>query len=535
MIYLGMILQNRFLVGQRLGSGGFAETFDVSDRGTPKLLKVLKIPPAIDEDYRKAVSLFQREAEVLRHLHHPGIPRVEPDGYFTVELDRATEPYHCLVMEKIAGQNLEEWLSDNGVLSWELAIDWLNQLLEILDKLHQKQFFHRDIKPSNIMLKPDGKLVLIDFGAVREVSNTYLAKIGSRKEVTGLISPGYTPIEQVYGKAVPQSDFFALGCTFVHLLTGQHPIDIEEDANSGLLKWRSAIPHSKKRTHPKFVKFANLIDRLIEKFAGNRPKTVGEILQELETLDLPDSRNCWVQPLTTLKAEGWTAPLQFLRKRVKAIASGVAIASLGWWIFAPEIAFELNEVGHELNEVGYQEMDDGKLQQAELYLRISLLFDPKFGAARYNLGLVCKRLEKYECADKQYRLAAADPTDRVRAAALNNLGHLLLLLNQDVDEAIQYFSQGLKRVEEIAVKSNLNKNAGWAYFLKADYAKAEEHLQEAIALNPDNGEAYCILASVLAARGDRPNALLQQQRCQQSDFEDKENWIQIASHPLDSN
>jgi serine/threonine protein kinase len=87
------------------------------------------------------------------------------------------------------------------------AIDWLQQLVDILEKVHRLNYFHRDIKPQNIMRKPNGQLVLIDFGTAREVSETYMAKVEGGLNVTGIVSPGYTPPEQTNGKAVPASDF----------------------------------------------------------------------------------------------------------------------------------------------------------------------------------------------------------------------------------------------------------------------------------------------------------------------------------------
>ncbi len=83
MIQPGLILQNRFVVIQKLGEGGFCETFEVDDQGTRKVLKVLKVPRFVDEEYSRTVLLFQREHEVLSELDDPGIPKVEPDGYFT--------------------------------------------------------------------------------------------------------------------------------------------------------------------------------------------------------------------------------------------------------------------------------------------------------------------------------------------------------------------------------------------------------------------------------------------------------------------
>jgi WD40 repeat protein len=318
MIQLGLILQNRYRVVQQLGAGGFAETFEVNDRDTPKVLKVLDLDNFSSPGKKqKALSLFQREAHVLMRLNHPGIPRVEGDGYFTWSDGIITR--HCLVMEKIEGRNLQKWLQQNGnhPITQTQAIDWLKQLVVILDKLHEQQYFHRDIKPENIMLKPDGQLVLIDFGAVREVTNTYLIKIGD-EEVTGLYTPGYAPLEQMNGKAVPQSDFYALGRTFVHLLTGKHPHQLPED--DGDLIWRDCATQV---SEP----LADLIDELMAFLPKQRPENSQMILQRLAELELNGATELSVVLPTKLKGIGslntrsrWLKPSPKIRNALIGLA-----------------------------------------------------------------------------------------------------------------------------------------------------------------------------------------------------------------------
>ncbi|MDZ8184759.1 MAG: protein kinase [Nostoc sp. ChiSLP02] len=126
-------------------------------------------------------------------------------------------------MEKIEGVNLEQWMEFHNYqcISEAQALNWLKQLVEILALVHAHQYFHRDIKPQNIMLRPSGQLVLIDFGAVRQVTTTIVAG----NSHTRIISQGYSPPEQQNGYSVQQSDFFALGRTFIFLLTGKEPQD----------------------------------------------------------------------------------------------------------------------------------------------------------------------------------------------------------------------------------------------------------------------------------------------------------------------
>ncbi|QIZ69818.1 serine/threonine-protein kinase [Oxynema aestuarii] len=275
-----LLVQGRYQVVKLLGVGGFGKTYEALEKGTPKVLKVLV------ESNPKAIALFQQEAAVLQRLKHPGIPRVDPWGYFTYFANNSRTPIHCLVMEKIEGQNLEEWLHDRGniPITENQAIDWLCQLAEILHQVHAQQYFHRDLKPSNIMLRAaivrgsrtTEQLALIDFGSARAVSTTYLAKMAIGQKGTVIASKGYAPPEQENGKTMPQSDFYALGRTFVHLLTGRHPLDFY-DPHTDRLEWRVAAPHISRE-------MADFIDYLMARLPGQRPPNTEVLLQQLEDL-----------------------------------------------------------------------------------------------------------------------------------------------------------------------------------------------------------------------------------------------------------
>jgi serine/threonine protein kinase len=267
-----LLLEGRYRVTYKLGSGGFGKTYEVSDReGTLQVLKVL-----INND-AKYVELFQREAQVLTRLKHQGIPKAQSDAYFLFWPKNSQQPLHCLVMEKIEGLNLQQYIQKRGSpIDQKFAIQWLTQLVNILQEVHNQNFFHRDIKPSNIMLKVDGQLVLIDFGTAREITETFVAKQASG-QVTGVISAGYTPPEQLNGQAVPQSDFFALGRTFVYLLTATDPSKLY-DSYIDQLRWRDTAPGISPQ-------FADFLDRLMARFPNQRPQTAEVILQQLEEIN----------------------------------------------------------------------------------------------------------------------------------------------------------------------------------------------------------------------------------------------------------
>ncbi|MCZ8050177.1 MAG: WD40 repeat domain-containing serine/threonine-protein kinase, partial [Microcystis sp. LE19-41.2A] len=172
--------------------------------------------------------------------------------------------------------NLEQWLKQYDKLSQKRALKWLREITLILDKIHQQNWLHRDIKPPNIMLRNSGELVLIDFGTAREETQTYHQKVKGQ-QVTGITSAGYTPNEQQHGQAVIQSDFHALGRTFVHLLTGKHPLEIYDPIND-VLPWREETEN----IHPLLLDF---IDELMGRLPKNRPANTRVILQRLDEIE----------------------------------------------------------------------------------------------------------------------------------------------------------------------------------------------------------------------------------------------------------
>ena len=249
------------------------DIFEVEDLGTGEnewgTVKVLKVLKHIHNS--DLVRLFQQEARVLIWLAgRGGVPQVEPDGYFSIKLVQNSQKLSCLVMEKISGENLTKFLAKNQYVSQELAFDWLQQMLHILQEIHKYHLVHRDIKPSNLMLEVDGKLRLIDFGAATEAGI----------DTTSIGSAGYCAPEQVAGKAEVRSDFFALGRTFVHLLTGLQPIDFPVTApKTGKLNWKNQAVGVDQL-------FVSSIDELMEPLPENRPENTQVILEKLKNIEL---------------------------------------------------------------------------------------------------------------------------------------------------------------------------------------------------------------------------------------------------------
>ncbi len=282
-----LIINNKYILLNEIGliHNEHREIFEVlecnesSDKksANTNIMKVLK--PSDNPTYSERLEMLDREAFALSKLQHPGIPELISHPFTFVLKDNYLK-LRCIVMEKIGGINLEDYiLQTQEPISQSLALDWLEQLVNILDYIHSRGFIHRDIKPSNIMLKSNGQLVLIDFGGVQEINGSYLCEISSDfknfSDSPSPMSEGFSPPEQIRGRAVPQSDFYALGRTFVSLATKVNPLSLPKEINSDKLIWRDKARQIDRS-------FANFIDCLMELDVGKRPLNTQIISQFLE-------------------------------------------------------------------------------------------------------------------------------------------------------------------------------------------------------------------------------------------------------------
>jgi serine/threonine protein kinase len=218
----GQILGERYEVQQQLGKKAGRRTFLARDLTTGELV-VVKLLTFSSDFVWDDLKLFEREAETLKALNHPAIPRYL--DYF--ELNSASLKGFALVQTYIPAKTLENHLTSGRTFT-EIEVKQIaTALLEILVYLHDRNppVIHRDLKPSNILLgdrsgNSVGKVYLVDFGSVQTVA----APEGGTMTVVGTY--GYMPPEQFGGRVVPASDMYSLGATLIYLVTGKHPADL---------------------------------------------------------------------------------------------------------------------------------------------------------------------------------------------------------------------------------------------------------------------------------------------------------------------
>ncbi|MDY7007046.1 MAG: AAA-like domain-containing protein [Cyanobacteriota bacterium] len=214
---IGKILRQRYQIIEKLSGGGFGETYLAEDLDIPEIPKrkcvVKRLKPT--QKSLEVDRLFEQEGRILNKLgRHPQIPTLY--AYFEYEGE------FFLVQELIVGHDLTTEM--NSYWSEVQIIKFLTDILELLSFVHQNNVIHRDIKPGNIMRqKTDGKLVLIDFGAVKEVSTIVVGKYGEFTSTITIGTRGYMPVEQLQGRPQFASDIYAVGVTAIQALTGQPP------------------------------------------------------------------------------------------------------------------------------------------------------------------------------------------------------------------------------------------------------------------------------------------------------------------------
>jgi serine/threonine protein kinase len=265
----GEIVQGRYRIDNILGQGGIGITYAAEDlkTGDRVAIKALSFRRMND---RKVLELFEREAKVLAQLAHPAIPRYL--DYFQVDCDRDRDFY--IVQQLVEGKSLAQAIADGWHGSEEDIKQIAEQVLDVLSYLHELKppVIHRDIKPQNIILQPDRKIAIVDFGAVQDsFRNTQVG--GS----TVVGTYGYMPPEQFRGKAVPATDLYALGATILFLLTGRSPADLPEIRFK--INFRDSVSIS---SH-----FADWLDKMIEPDLADRFSSAKQSLRALQNLSLP--------------------------------------------------------------------------------------------------------------------------------------------------------------------------------------------------------------------------------------------------------
>ena len=492
------LIGGRYRAIDCLRKTAFCETYVAQDThlpGDPRCV-VKKLQPQSSEDFvlDTARRLFGSEAKVLYKLsNHQQIPRL------LAHLEVDEEFY--LVQEFIEGKDLSQSeIVPGNRWSEKEVIAFLEEVLEILAFVHQNNVIHRDVKPSNLIRRSsDGKIVLIDFGAVKEISNMTLTEGQGNLLTVAIGTPGYMASEQQRGDPRFNSDIYALGVTAIQAITGFHPDQLPRDRETGEIDWRDRAPNCSKN-------LADFLDRMVRHDFRDRYQNANEALDDLYKIGGGVSLG---KMKTKRSSQFSTANRSSKTKR--SLWFAIFPLVVGLLFLSPRIwralqALKYYNQGNELIEAGEYEQAilafdeavknradfaqawtnrgfaQGKLgRHLEKFSSCAQATSvaPDFAEAWNCRGLARFDLKQYEQALKEYNQAIAVEPDFFRGWF--NKGQVLLRLGQP-REAITATREVLKPQPDYFL--------AWTQICRAlyeleQYQDAKAHCEESLKLNPD--------------------------------------------------
>lgn len=403
MSIIGQRLDERYQILELLASGGFGQTYIAEDTKRPKhpkcVVKQLKPPSRDPKTVQVARRLFQKEAEILDTLgQHPQIPQLF--AYFEVEGE------FYLVQELIEGTPLTEEIQPGYPLSEAQVQAFLTESLELMVYVHAQGVIHRDIKPSNFLRRQsDHKLILIDFGAVKEVTTQVVDGQGQVTSTIAIGTPGYMPLEQFHSNPQFNSDLYALGMVAIQALTGMEAHELSslrdpDNPSAGEILWRNLVTIN--------PELGNTIDKMVRTNFRQRYHSAKDVLADLQPASAPREDGATrLQGQQRTSVQGASAKTQSqtssaltakLRGKLGLTLAGTAIlfglGTGGWWF--------LNRNNAAQSEQRYQdaitkyERDDfrGALQDLDRAIQLN----SRNGLAYYYRGLTQEEAGDYPAA-----------------------------------------------------------------------------------------------------------------------------------------
>ena len=457
---------------------------------------VKKLQPQSNEDFvlENARRLFDNEAEVLYKLNgHRQIPRL---------LAHIVEEFY-LVQEYIEGKDLSQDEIVPGREWQEAKVKrLLIDVLKILAFVHQNNIIHRDIKPSNLIRRAsDSKIFLIDFGAVKEITNMTLTE-GQGNILTIVVgTPGYMASEQQRGDPRFNSDIYALGMTAIQAITGTHPHQLPRDRDTGEIKWRD-------RAADCSDKLARVLDKMVRNDFLQRYRNVSEVLEDLcSSQDAPSPKSSKSLPKRSSIDFKQSSP----SKRLLLFA--VLPLSLGLLFLVPRIwqafqALKFYNEGNELIESGEYESAIASFDKALASRNDFALALTYKGFAQGKLG---SNLDKFSSCSQATDIAP-DFTE-----AWNCRGQARFNLKQ-YEQALEEYNKAIE-IEPDFYRGWYNK--GEVLLRLGQPREAETAIKEALKIKPD----------YFLARTQLCSALYDQQRYQDAKFHCKASLKMNPDYP----
>ncbi|MCD8217412.1 MAG: serine/threonine protein kinase [Clostridiales bacterium] len=269
MLKIGSLVDGKYRVLNKCGQGGMSVVYMAMNERANKTWAIKEVRKNGVRNFDVVKQGLIVETDLLKRLKHPNLPSIvdviDGDGSFLI------------VMDYIEGKTLKDVLREYGPQPQESVIDWAKQLCDVLGYLHSRKppIIYRDMKPSNVMLKPDGSIMLFDFGAAREY------KLSSMEDTTCLGTRGYAAPEQYggHGQTDPRTDIYCLGATMYHLVTGHNPGEPPYKMYP-IRQWNPSLS----------VGLENIILKCTQENLADRYQSCAELFYDLENYQLVDTR-----------------------------------------------------------------------------------------------------------------------------------------------------------------------------------------------------------------------------------------------------
>jgi serine/threonine protein kinase len=510
---LSTVLRNRYKIIQFLGSGGFGDTYLAEDLDLPghptcvvKQLKPKNPEPSILQTAR---VLFDREAKVLYTLGnaHDQIPRLfahfEENGEFYLVQEYING--HTLNTELVPGQPWKE--ADVAPL--------LKEILEVLAVVHQHNVIHRDIKPQNLMRRShDKKIVLIDFGAVKEISALAMDAQGHTTSTIAIGSAGYMPPEQAHGNPQRASDIYAVGVLAIQALLGRMP---QHEPNTGDLLWKNLVSVS-----PQFADTLEMMTRYHFRdryqsaelilsaltptiVAGQSPRLSNPPLEATIVNPRPPNRSKSTLSTTVVtpqpqQTESLAPKINSRRWQIYlsiGFASAIFVFLLGYLTFNYQNNIRTSEFIQNAKKE-YKKQDNSAAIDG-----LVRIFDFKsnFVVADDNRGANYRKQGRLDEAIENFNKAITlDPN-----TAINYSERGSIYYDQDnQNKALDDFNTAIRLDPKLAVAYN---NRAYVYYNKGKKKEALEDFNKAIELEPELAVSYNGRGIIYHERNENQKAL----------------------------
>jgi TPR repeat protein len=371
--------------------------------------------------YEKCREKFIDEAQSLTRLNHPGIVKV-------VDVFAENNTAY-MVMSCIEGETLQKIVRQQGKLSYDTAADYIAQLSEATGYVHEKNVLHRDLKPDNIIITPDNRAILVNFGAAREFVHD---KIHSR---TSIHTQGYTPLEQYVGKERKEtlSDVYSLGAVTYFVLTGQIPMNATTRTLEKMPEPKTLVPAIPDAANRAILKAMQLKPE-------NRLQTAQEFMNNL--LETKAEKKMRVSKSKSAGTEQTGQKSKPVWKKIAAVLAGIVVVLLS--VFIINKVYEHNT--QKYYATGEKYFEEKNYEEAVKWYRKSA--EREYALAQGKLGLMYVNgygvTQDYEEALKWYRKSAeqgnADAQYILGIAYQNGYG-----VTQDYEEAVNWYRKSAEQ------------------------------------------------------------------------------------------